>query len=165
MFRSRMFPLIALALSCVIPLPGCRSYHTLPPGAAEKNLIQQHSGVIVLLRLRTVVDGKPREDITLREKDETYSYGFGVDIGRLDPGQSPDLAVKKPDTALISPSAEARRQGWIYYVLPPGNYYLTVYDMDEKRPRWLLAFYCRSRERNRWFTLAPWILRVNQVFV
>ena len=61
-----------------------------------------------------------------------HGYGFVVDIGRLDPGQSPDLAVKRPDTALISPSAEARRQGWIYYVLPPGTYYLTVYDMEKK---------------------------------
>ena len=24
------------------------------------------------------------------------------------------------------------RQGWIYYVLPPGTYYLTVYDMEKK---------------------------------
>ena len=95
-------------------------------------MIQQHSGVIVLLRLREVVDGKPSEDIKLREKNERAGYGFVVDIGRLDPGQSPDLAVKRPDAALISPSAEARRQGWIYYVLPPGTYYLTVYDMEKK---------------------------------
>ena len=35
--------------------------------------------------------------------------------------------------AFISPSAEARRQGWIYYVLPPGKYYLTVYDKMDKK--------------------------------
>ena len=106
--------------------------HSRLPSEGEERLIQQHSGVIVLLRLRKVVDGKPSEDIKLREKNERAGYGFVVDIGRLDPGQSPDLAVKRPDTALISPSAEARRQGWIYYVLPPGTYYLTVYDMEKK---------------------------------
>ena len=72
------------------------------------------------------------EDIRLVKKDERRGYGFDVDIGRLDPGQSPDLTMKRPDAALISPSAEARRQDWIYYVLPPGTYYLTVYDMEKK---------------------------------
>ena len=79
-----------------------------------------------------VVDGKPSEDIKLREKNENAGYGFVVDIGSLSPGQSPDLTMKRPDAALISPSAEARRQGWIYYVLLPGKYYLTVYDMEKK---------------------------------
>jgi len=131
MARSRIIPLIALILSCGVLINGCATHGRLP-SEGEERLIQQHSGVIVLLRLRRVVDGKPREDITLREKNERAGYGFVVDIGRLDPGQSPDLAVKRPDAALISPSAEARRQGWIYYVLPPGTYYLTVYDMEKK---------------------------------
>ena len=130
MARSIIIPLIALVLSCCVLINGCLSHSRLP-SEGEERLIQQHSGVIVLLRLKTVVDGKPSEDITLREKNENAGFGFAVDIGRLDPGQSPDLNVKRPDSG-ISPSAEARRQGWIYYVLPPGTYYLTVYDMDKK---------------------------------
>jgi hypothetical protein len=141
MARSRIIPLIALVLSCGVLINGCLGHNRLP-SEGEERLIQQHSGVIVLLRLREVVDGKPGADIKLREKDERAGYGFVVDIGRLDPGQSPDLAAKRPDTALISPSAEARRQGWIYYVLPPGTYSLTVYDMEKKdtlAPGYLLS--------------------------
>ena len=62
-------PLIALILSCGVLINGCATHSRLPSEAEEK-LIQQHSGVIVLLRLRTVVDGKPTEDITLREKNQ-----------------------------------------------------------------------------------------------
>jgi hypothetical protein len=133
MARSRIFPLIALILSCGVLINGCATHSRLP-SEGEERLIQQHSGVIVLLRLRTIVDGKPREDIRLVKKDERRGFGFDVDIATIDPGQSPDLAVQRPGAALISPSAEARRQGWIYYVLPPGKYYLTVYDMEKKGP-------------------------------
>jgi hypothetical protein len=137
MARSVIFPLIGLILSCGVLINGCLNHSRLPT-EAEGKLVQQHSGVIVLLRLRTAMDGIPLEDITLREKDEKDEtigvtfYGFGVAITRLDPGQSPDITGKKPDTAFISPSAKARRQGWIYYVLPPGSYYLTVYDNMDK---------------------------------
>jgi hypothetical protein len=133
MARSRIIPLIALLLSCGVLINGCATHSRLP-SEGEQRLIQQHSGVIALLRLRTLVDGKPREDIRLVEKDKRWGFGFTVDIATVDAGQSPDLAVKRPDAALISPSAEARRQGWIYYVLPPGKYYLTVYDMEKKGP-------------------------------
>jgi hypothetical protein len=131
MVRSRIFSLIALVLGCSFLASGCLNHSRLP-SEAEKNLIQQHNGTIVLLHLRTMVDGKPREDIRLVGKNKDYGFGFTIDIGKLDPGQSPDLTLKTPDTALISPSAEARRKGWIYYVLPPGNYYLKVYDMEKK---------------------------------
>ncbi len=124
--RSRIIPLIALVLSCGVLIIGCTTTGRRPSEAEEK-LIQQHSGVIVLLRLRTVVDGKPTKDITLRDKNPK-DYGFGVEISRFDAVRFPDLAVKKREIAILSPSAEARRQGWIYCVLPPGSYYLTVYD-------------------------------------
>ena len=141
MARSRIIPLIGLILSCGVLINGCATHSRLPSEAEEK-LIQQHSEVIVLLRLRTVVDGKPMEDITLREKNPK-GYGFGVEIGMLDAFLFPDLAGKKPDIALLSPSSEARRQGWIYYVLPPGSYYLTVYDNmdrgDSLAPGFLLS--------------------------
>ena len=129
MARYRIIPLIGLILSCGVLINGCATQSRLPSEAEEK-LIQQHRGVIVLLRLRTVVDGKPSEEITLRGKNPK-GYGFGVEIGRLDAFLFSDLAVEKPDLALLSPAAEARRQGWIYYVLPPGSYYLTIYyNMD-----------------------------------
>jgi hypothetical protein len=131
MARYRIIPLIGLILSCGVLINGCATHSRLPSEAEEK-LIQQHSGVIVLLRLRTVVDGKPGEYLKLWEKNEKAGFGFAVEIGRLDAGQSPDLAVKRSDTAIISPSALAKRQGWIYYVLPPGSYYLTVYDKEQR---------------------------------
>ena len=133
MARSRIISLIALVLSCGVLINGCATHSRLP-SEGEERLIQQHSGVIVLLRLRELVDGKPIEDIRLREKNERAGYGFAVDIGRLNAGQSPDLTMKRPDATLISPSAEARREGWIYYVLPPDTYYLTVYDIEKKGP-------------------------------
>jgi hypothetical protein len=134
MARSRIIPLIALILSCGVLINGCLNHSRLP-SEGEERLIQQHSGVIVLFRLRTIVDGQPWKDIRLighDNKDRSWGFGFDVDIARLDPGQSPGLAIKRPNTALISPSDEARRQGWIYHVLPPGSYYLAVYDHEKK---------------------------------
>jgi hypothetical protein len=131
MIRSRIFRLLILALTCLVLVNGCVNHSRLP-SEAEERLIHHYSGVIVLLRLRTVVDGKPSEEIKLWNKNERAGFGFSVDIGRLDPGQSPDLTVQRRDAELISPSAEARRQGWIYYVLPPVNYYIKVYDMEKK---------------------------------
>jgi hypothetical protein len=134
--RSRIFPLIplipliALILSCGVLINGCLNHSRLP-SEGEERLIQQHSGVIVLLRLRTIVDGKPREDIRLVEKDERRGFGFDVDIATIDPGRSPDLLLKRP-SILASPSSEALRKGWIYYVLPPGSYYFAVYDHEKK---------------------------------
>jgi hypothetical protein len=141
MARSIIIPLIALVLSCGVLINGCATHSRLP-SEGEERLIQQHSGVIVLLRLRTLVDGKPTESITLRERDHS-NYGFGVAVTKLDPGQSPDKIEKRIDTGFISPSAGAKRQGWIYYVLPPGSYYLTVYDNmvrgDSLTPGFLLS--------------------------
>ena len=58
MARSIIIPLIALVLSCGVLINGCLNHSRLP-SEGEERLIQQHSGVIVLLRLRTVVEGKP----------------------------------------------------------------------------------------------------------
>ena len=51
MARSRIIPLIALVLSCGVLINGCATHSRLP-SEGEERLIQQHSGVIVLLRLR-----------------------------------------------------------------------------------------------------------------
>ena len=132
MARYRIISLIALVLSCGVLINGCATQSRLP-SEGEDNLIQQHNGVIVLLRLRTVVDGKPLKDIRLIEhEDQSRGFGFDVDITRIDPGQSPDLTMRRPNTGIISPSDEARRQGWIYHILPPGSYYLAVYDHEKK---------------------------------
>jgi len=137
--RSQVIPLIALILSCGVLMNGCQK-HTRLPSESEERLIQQHSGVIVLFHLRALPDGGPPEDIRIWDRDERAgSFGVAVDIANFYPGQYPDPTQKIPSTERISPARispsgpGAKRGGWIYQVLPPGSYYLTVYDMEKKR--------------------------------
>jgi hypothetical protein len=139
MARSIIIPLIVLILSGGVLMNGCQK-HTRLPSESEERLIQQHSGVIVLFHLRAVPDGGPPEDIRIWDRDERAgSFGVTVDIGKLEPGQSSDstlkiLSTERISPARISPSGPGgKRGGWIYHVLPPGRYYLTLYDMEKKR--------------------------------
>ena len=111
MARSIIIPLIALILSCGVLINGCLNHSRLP-SEEEKRLFQQHSEVIVLLRLRTVVDGKPREEIRLKEKEGRCHVWI---CGRDQDARCRSISFFSHERAhivLISPSARARRQGW-----------------------------------------------------
>ena len=96
MARSRIIPLIGLILSCGVLINGCLN-HTRLPSEGEERLIQQHSGVIVLLRLRTVVEGKPWEDIKQRETNENAGCppSFPWDMKQAPPPGRPGNTSQK----------------------------------------------------------------------
>lgn len=108
---------IFLILGFSIVVSGCH-YTTRLPSEAENASIGQRAKVMVLIRLKAVVDGKPQEKIDWEIIEG--GDGFGIRLASIDSGESPKFV------SMTSPTSEARRQGWIYLVLAPGSYHLKV---------------------------------------
>jgi hypothetical protein len=115
--RIKILLPIFLILGWSILVNGCH-FQTRLPSEAEHASIEQHTKVMVLIRLKAVVGGKAQEKISFGTIDG--KGGFGIRLASIDSGKSPKFVFG------TSPTSEARRQGWIYLVLAPGSYHLTV---------------------------------------
>ncbi len=103
---------VLLLLSLVILIAGCATTTVRLPSVQEEESIQLKEKAIVLLRFKADMDGKPLD----------YGHnGFMLALANMDETQY--LKIVEPG---ISPSSTARDKGWMYLVLKPGTYYLSV---------------------------------------
>ncbi len=127
---------VLLLLSLVILIAGCASPPTVRlPNIQEEASIQLKEKTIVLLRLNVEKDGEPFNPF------KRYGYRthttFRLKLSNMDEGDDPRYI----DNSLIwnipavSPSLESRKEGWMYLVLKPGTYYLSVFPPGSKEPR------------------------------
>lgn len=97
-------------VSTLLGLVGCAS--TGAPTAEERASVAASEKVIVLFRVQgTIENGQPYEPFR--------SHDFiGLALGRFETGGVPERLAKR------FLSAESRKDGWVFLVVPPGTYYL-----------------------------------------
>ena len=88
-----------------------------PPAATELKAVQTGRTAIVLFRVTSEVDGEPYEPFSHTLIDDNIGLALGgfETGGKVEPVQSYRFLSK-----------ETRQQGWIYFILEPGTYYLAV---------------------------------------
>jgi len=128
---------VLLLLSLVILIAGCASPPTVRlPNIQEEASIQLKEKTIVLLRLNVEKDGEPFNPFK-RYGNRTYNT-FRLKFSNMDEGEDPRYIDNYPTRSRIpavSPSLESRKEGWMYLVLKPGTYYLSVFPPGSKEPR------------------------------
>jgi hypothetical protein len=108
---------LAAVLISVIYLVGCAS--TGLPTKREKAALDAGDKAIVLLRVEcTIEDQQPYEPFRFSVVDDNISFGLGSFETGGEPERSGILRFLTP---------ESRHNGWTYFVLPHGTYYLSVY--------------------------------------
>ena len=100
------------ALFC---LASCAAILTGLPDEGVRKSIIDGGKAIVIMRLSASLDGKPMNSAL-----NYWDGGFGLEAAAMDTGEIPKLIVP------VSPSQQARKEGWVYFILAPGNYYLNV---------------------------------------
>ena len=109
---------VLLLFSLVIILAGCSTTRVRLPDVQEGDAIQLKNKSIVLLRLKADMNGESLDQFV----NYCYYWGnnrFRLAIAKMDEGQ-----FIKRILSVVSPSSEARKNGWMYFVLNPGSYYL-----------------------------------------
>jgi hypothetical protein len=106
--------IVSVFISCLV---GCAS--TGLPTAIEKTAISTGEKAIVLLRAECVIgDQTPYQVFSNSLTDDNVSFG----LGSFETGGEPKrLEILR----FLSP--ESRRNGWTYFILEHGTYYLAVY--------------------------------------
>jgi hypothetical protein len=105
--RKGVFAILA---GFLILLNGCATV-VRNPSKSDEETIKGGGKSVVLLRLSAKIDSQRIEG----------SERFKSRIVSIDTGQSP-----KNIFLYDSPSAEAKKDGWVYFMLDPGTYYLSV---------------------------------------
>ena len=105
--RKGVFAILA---GFLILLNGCATVERKSTKSGEAT-IQGGGKSVVLLRLSAEIDSQRIEG----------SERFKARIASIDTGQSP-----KDISHYDSPSAEAQKDGWVYFMLEPGTYYFGV---------------------------------------
>lgn len=130
---ARLF-LVALLVGF---LSGCAS--TGLPTEEERTAVGAGKKAIVLLRVQcTIENGQPYEPFSREVVDDNISFGMGSFRTGGEPERLPSLRFLSP---------ESRKNGWTYFVLPPGTHYLAVYPprrsdvftyarLTKSAPRW-----------------------------
>ncbi len=67
------------------------------------------------MRLSASLNGKPMTSAL-----SSWDGGFRLEVAAMDTGEIPRSIVP------VSPSPQAGKEGWVYFILDPGNYYLYV---------------------------------------
>lgn len=108
-----------------ISLGSCAPEKTirLPTQDNKNALVLNNNKSIVLFRLTANMDGKPLDILSDYGKD-----GCTAEIAKMDAYEH----LKIIETA-ISPSPEAAKEGWAYFLLEPGTYYF-VFDAVWRSP-------------------------------
>ncbi len=119
---------VLLLLSLVIILSGCTSTRVLQPYTCLQDGVatQLKNESIVLLRLKADLNGKPLDP---------FAY-YGLNGFRLELANIDDAQYLNSIDTVVSPTPKARGNGWMYLVLKPGTYYLSVIPPgSEQRPQ------------------------------
>lgn len=108
---------LAAVLASVVYLAGCASTGLLTD--PEKAAVAGGEKTIVLLRVTcTLENQRAFEPFRGMIADDNISFGLGA----FETG-----GVPVREWSQRFPSAESRKQGWTYFVLPKGTWYLAVY--------------------------------------
>lgn len=95
---------------------GCHTVQRVPSGK-QSRVVQEGTETVVLLRLDAVLE---QESVAvLNRYSRRPGRGFTLRLANLDAPSAP-----KPIHPVISPSAAARAEGWVYLTLAPGSYWL-----------------------------------------
>jgi hypothetical protein len=100
--------------AAVVQLGGCAS--TAAPTQSERAAIESAQAAIVLLRVQCTIDGRHYEPFSHSLDADNVSFGLGSFDSAGQPGPVGSRFL----------SERSRRDGWIYFVLRPGVYYLAV---------------------------------------
>lgn len=106
---------ILLPLVSLFCLTSCAIFFTRLPNADEQKAIMKGEKSLVIIRLTAIKEGKSM-DLAL----ELGSGGYGLEIGLMDTGE-----ILQP-VFLLSPLSQTRKEGWGYFMLKPGSYFLYV---------------------------------------
>jgi len=96
-------------------LNACSTILTGLPDEKERKSIVEGGKSLVIMRLSASLNGNPMTS-ALRYWDG----GFRLEAAAMDTGEIPRLITP------VSPSPQAGKEGWVYFILDPGNYYLYV---------------------------------------
>lgn len=110
------FLLFSGLLASFIYLVGCVS--TGLPKAGEMAAVNSGENAIVLLRVQCTIENEPQE--MFGEAGVVNNISFK--LGSFETG-----GVPKQEQTLRFLTPESRRDGWTYFVLPRGIYYLALY--------------------------------------
>ena len=113
--QAACFRSMLLVIATLVVLTGCASMNA-PTGRELEDVRDAHK-TIVLLRVEAKIDSLPYEPFRSDLVDDNICLG----LGSLDTGGH---LSRIENQRFLSP--ESRREGWIYMVLTPGIYYLTV---------------------------------------
>lgn len=86
------------------------------PTSSELSAVDSGGKAIVLLRIKSTIDGQPYEPFSFTAVVDNVNFG----LGSFETAGEP-----RPVTNRFL-SEESRREGWTYLVLSPGIYYLAV---------------------------------------
>jgi hypothetical protein len=101
------FPIVILL---VLSLVRCAT--TIgPPAQSEEDSIKQGKRSIVLVRIVAEVPGRPTDS----------AIGRTVKLANIDKNERP-----KTYPIAYFPSMDSKKEGWIYFILEPGTYHLSV---------------------------------------
>ena len=114
---------VLLLFPLVIFLTGCASTAVRLPNVQEEEPIQLKNKSIVLLRLKADMNGKPLDPFA----------GYGRNGFRLELANIDESEYLNSIDNVFSPTQKARDNGWIYLVLDPGTYYLSVIPPGSKQ--------------------------------
>jgi len=96
-------------------LASCSAILTGLPIEDERKSIIEGGKTLVIMRLSASLNGKPMTSALSH-----WNGGFGLEVAAMDTGEIPRLIIP------VSPSPQAGKDGWVYFILDPGNYYLYV---------------------------------------
>lgn len=114
--RASFFGLLRVAILAG-HLAGCASIGL--PTAEERTAVGSGEKAIVLLRVQCTIEGQqPYEPFAYALTEDNISFG----LGSFETGGEPERQLQ---LRFVSP--ESRKNGWVYFVLPHGIHYLTVY--------------------------------------
>jgi len=112
---------LLIVVLCVFFLARCATIG--PPAQSEEDSIKQGKRAIVLARIIAEVPGRPID----------YPTGRTVRLASIDKGEAP-----KAYPLAHFPSPGSKKEGWVYFILEPGTYHLSVlptYEVNSNKKR------------------------------
>jgi hypothetical protein len=111
---KRSFCLI-ISLAALLCLVSCSAILSGLPSPVERKSIAEGEKSLVILRLSADLEGKPMSSAL-----NFWDGGFRLEAAEMDTGEVPKTIIP------VAPSLQAGKEGWAYFILSPGNYYLYV---------------------------------------
>jgi hypothetical protein len=110
--RPLYFIFSLAALFCLV---SCSAILSGLPSPGERKSIADGEKALVIIRLSADLSGKPMASAL-----NYWDGGFRLEIAEMDTGEIPSSIIP------VAPSPQAGKEGWAYFILKPGSYYLYV---------------------------------------